>query len=98
MAGADMAIEIGDRDSDGAAQAAAGDGLEHRIVSRVEGLLKVRLLYNRADFSRHDLLAPIYGWFTEGFETQDLKMPRRCSSSWRDLRFENWPAPGVEVS
>jgi predicted ATPase len=21
----------------------------------------------------HDLLAPIYGWFTEGFETQDLK-------------------------
>ena len=20
-----------------------------------------------------DLLAPIYGWFTEGFETQDLK-------------------------
>jgi predicted ATPase len=21
----------------------------------------------------HDLLAPIYGWFTEGFDTQDLK-------------------------
>jgi predicted ATPase len=21
----------------------------------------------------HDLLAPVYGWFTEGFETQDLK-------------------------
>jgi predicted ATPase len=21
----------------------------------------------------HDLLAPIYGWFTEGFNTQDLK-------------------------
>jgi predicted ATPase len=21
----------------------------------------------------HDLLAPIYGWFTEGFETADLK-------------------------
>ncbi len=21
----------------------------------------------------HDLLAPIYGWFTEGFETRDLK-------------------------
>ena len=20
----------------------------------------------------HDLLAPVYGWFTEGFETQDL--------------------------
>jgi predicted ATPase len=21
----------------------------------------------------HDLLAPIYGWFTEGFDTLDLK-------------------------
>ena len=21
----------------------------------------------------HDLLAPIYGWFTEGFETADLR-------------------------
>jgi predicted ATPase len=21
----------------------------------------------------HDLLAPVYGWFTEGFETLDLK-------------------------
>jgi predicted ATPase len=21
----------------------------------------------------HDLLAPIYGWFTEGFDTKDLK-------------------------
>jgi predicted ATPase len=21
----------------------------------------------------HDLLAPVYGWFTEGFETRDLK-------------------------
>jgi predicted ATPase len=24
----------------------------------------------------HDLLAPVYGWFTEGFETQDLKDTR----------------------
>jgi hypothetical protein len=55
MAGADIAIETGDRDSDGAAQAAAGNRLGHRIVSRVEGLMKVRLLYNRADFSRHFL-------------------------------------------
>ena len=22
---------------------------------------------------KHDLLAPIYGWFTEGFDTADLK-------------------------
>jgi predicted ATPase len=21
----------------------------------------------------HDLLAPVYGWFTEGFDTPDLK-------------------------
>jgi predicted ATPase len=24
----------------------------------------------------HDLLAPVYGWFTEGFGTQDLKAAR----------------------
>jgi predicted ATPase len=23
--------------------------------------------------ARHELLAPVYGWFTEGFETFDLK-------------------------
>jgi predicted ATPase len=31
----------------------------------------------RRDQGRHpeayDLLAPVYGWFTEGFETSDLK-------------------------
>ena len=25
----------------------------------------------------HDLLAPIYGWFTEGFNTADLKEAKR---------------------
>ncbi len=29
-----------------------------------------------------ELLAPIYDRFTEGFDTADLKMPRRCSTSW----------------
>jgi predicted ATPase len=24
----------------------------------------------------HDLLAPIYGWFTEGFDTLDLKQAK----------------------
>ena len=24
----------------------------------------------------HDLLAPVYGWFTEGFDTRDLKEAR----------------------
>ena len=30
-----------------------------------------------------DLLAPVYGWFTEGFDTLDLKEARRCSMRWR---------------
>ena len=29
-----------------------------------------------------DLLAPVYGWFTEGFDTRDLKGLRRCSMNW----------------
>ena len=29
----------------------------------------------------HELLAPIYGWFTEGFDTADLQEARRCSKS-----------------
>jgi predicted ATPase len=24
----------------------------------------------------HDLLAPVYGWFTEGFDTRDLKQAK----------------------
>jgi predicted ATPase len=30
-----------------------------------------------------ELLAPVYGWFTEGFDTLDLKEARRCFMSWR---------------
>ena len=30
-----------------------------------------------------ELLAPVYGWFTEGFDTRDLKRRRRCWRSWR---------------
>ena len=30
----------------------------------------------------HALLAPVYGWFTEGFDTADLRRPRRCWRSW----------------
>jgi hypothetical protein len=29
------------------------------------------VLYRRAE--ARDLLAPVYGWFTEGFDTADLK-------------------------
>jgi len=31
----------------------------------------------------YDLLAPIYGWFAEGFETADLQEAKPCSRSWR---------------
>ena len=28
------------------------------------------------------MLAEIYCWFTEGFDTGDLQTPRRCSMNW----------------
>jgi hypothetical protein len=30
-----------------------------------------------------ELLAPVYGWFTEGFDTLDLKEAKASSTSWR---------------
>ena len=35
-----------------------------------------------------DLLAPVYGWFTEGFDTLDLKEAKACSTSCR-REYEN---------
>jgi predicted ATPase len=32
----------------------------------------------------HDLLAPVYGWFTEGFDTADLKEAKRLLDELRD--------------
>src|SRR4030081_1782224 len=32
-----------------------------------------------------ELLAPFYGWFTEGLDTTDLKEARRCSTNWHEL-------------
>jgi len=31
------------------------------------------LAQQRRQAEAHDLLAPVYGWFTEGFDTRDLK-------------------------
>jgi predicted ATPase len=31
----------------------------------------------------HELLAPVYGWFTEGFDTLDLKEAKAC---WENSR------------
>jgi predicted ATPase len=42
---------------------------ELRVATRL-----ARLWAGKGDQRKaHDLLAPIYGWFTEGFETADLK-------------------------
>jgi len=40
-----------------------------------------------------DLLAPVYGWFTEGFGTPDLKEARALLD---DLMAERACAPSVE--
>jgi hypothetical protein len=41
-----------------------------------------------------ELLAPVYGWFTEGFDTLDLKDAKRCCSSWARRRHRiNYTAP-----
>jgi hypothetical protein len=40
------------------------------------------MLQTRSDrAAARDLLAPVYNWFTEGFDTADLKEPKRCSMS-----------------
>jgi len=45
----------------------------------------------------HDLLAPIYGWFTEGFDTLDLKEAKAlCSTSWREGVCHRKRAWGME--
>ena len=40
--------------------------VQPRKASHVSGSLRARC-------SKRELLAPIYGWFTEGFDTRDLK-------------------------
>jgi predicted ATPase len=47
-------------------------------IKTAEVELKVRVARRlHRDYGRHaearNLLAPVYGWFTEGFDTQDLK-------------------------
>ena len=46
-----------------------------------------------------DLLAPVYGWFTEGFDTLDLKEARPCWMSCApDNQFSKPPLSGREMS
>ena len=65
-----------------AGAATAGDCLERAIaVARRQGAksLELRAATNLALWPQgkrqqaHDLLTPVYGWFTEGFATADLK-------------------------
>jgi predicted ATPase len=70
------------RGDDGAARAevAYGRALE---VARAQGVrtleLRAAVSLARLEVGRgerrnaHDLLAPVYGWFTEGFDTPDLR-------------------------
>jgi hypothetical protein len=34
-----------------------------------------------------NLLAPIYDWFTEGFDAPVLQEAKACSTSWCDAKF-----------
>ena len=36
----------------------------------------------------YELLTPVYGWFTEGFDTKDLQDAKSCWMSWHE------PYPG----
>ena len=36
-----------------------------------------------------ELLAPVYGWFTEGFDTLDLKEPKALLDCTADKDFRN---------
>ncbi len=47
----------------------AGESLELRAATSLARLWRDQ--GKRAE--AHDLLAPVYGWFTEGFDTADLK-------------------------
>ena len=43
-----------------------------------------------------DLLAPVHGWFTEGFATPDLKWRKRCSTNSVNSRLDRLAQPRVE--
>jgi hypothetical protein len=53
----------------GAARGLAGCGARRSTLMEAQGLWQQQ--GKRAE--AYDLLAPIYGWFTEGFDTVDLQ-------------------------
>jgi predicted ATPase len=58
-----------------AIRVARGQGAKLSEVRAATGLARLRQQEGR-DAEAHDVLAPIYGWFTEGFDTADLKDAR----------------------
>jgi len=45
-----------------------------------------------------DLLAPLYSWFTEGFDTADLKDAKALLEELGRSRFEGWSSDDVKTS
>jgi predicted ATPase len=72
-----LALDARDARGAEAALAAALDVARHqssRIFELRAACDLARLLADRGERRKaHDLLAPVYGWFTEGFNTPDLK-------------------------
>jgi hypothetical protein len=49
------------------------DGLKDQVAQALRGCLCALLGEQGRHVEARDLLAPVYGWFTEGFDTADLK-------------------------
>ena len=46
---------------------------KHETRLRMQGLARASGATRARRSKRAELLAPVYGWFTEGFDTRDLK-------------------------
>jgi predicted ATPase len=87
-------------DNRDAAEAAFREALSVACARQAK-LLKLRAATSMARLWRdqgkvrqaRELLAPVYGWFTEGFDTLDLSRPRRCLMNWR-YETRAWCAVG----
>jgi hypothetical protein len=68
--------------------AAAPIGAAWRQAARVTPLLRYPVPRLWRDEGKPqqacELLAPVYGWFTEGSDTRDLKEAKACLRSWAD--------------
>ncbi len=74
-------IEAAYRKAVAIAQAQSAKSWELRAATRL-----ARLWHSQGKTTEaHDLLAPVYGWFTEGFDTADLKEAKSL------LKELSWP-------